>query len=171
MNICQNCGQSNSQESNFCRFCGTRFQQMQKQNDYEVQPPKPYAWKTDEFPVGQQQQHKPNPRNTTHLHNNISNYPQTQNPNPAPLMEHPYGTNPDVSIQQSYYQTQPQMLAQAYRCPRCFSQHFPRYEKKISTAGWIVFAVLLITFFPLFWIGFLIKEDVRICPVCNLKVS
>jgi hypothetical protein len=63
------------------------------------------------------------------------------------------------------------MIAQAYRCPRCFSQHLPRYEKKISTAGWIVFAVLLITFFPLFWIGFLIKEDVRICPMCNLRVS
>jgi hypothetical protein len=27
----------------------------------------------------------------------------------------------------------------------------------------------LITFFPLFWIGFFIKEETRICPVCNFK--
>jgi hypothetical protein len=40
-------------------------------------------------------------------------------------------------------------------------------ERKISNAGWVVFAVLLVTFFPLFWIGFLIKEDVPVCPVCN----
>ncbi|CAN5722507.1 hypothetical protein BH24ACI2_BH24ACI2_16290 [soil metagenome] len=170
MNTCQNCGQTNSQESNFCRFCGTRFGQMQKQTDYEIQTPKPYAWKTDEFQIEKQRQHQPNPRNTTHLHNNLPNFPHQQQ-NPAPPVRHPYGTNPDVAIQQNHYYHQPQMIAQAYRCPRCFSQHLPRYEKKISTAGWIVFAVLLITFFPLFWIGFLIKEDVRICPMCNLRVS
>lgn len=169
MNICQNCGQSNSQESNFCRFCGTRFDQMQAHTDYEIQTPKPYAWKTDEFKIENQRPHQPNPRNTTLLHNNLPNFPPQ--PMPAPLARTPFGTNPEVSLQQSHYHQPPQMLAQAYRCPRCFSQHFPRYEQKISIAGWIVFAVLLITFFPLFWIGFLIKEDVRVCPMCNFRVS
>lgn len=173
MNICQNCGQSNSQESNFCRFCGARFEQMQKQNNYEIQTPKPYAWKTDEFQIEKERLYQPNPRSTTHLHNNLPNNLQ-QNfppmPKPAPLMQTPFGTNPDVTLQQQHYQ-QPPHPVQAYRCPRCFSQYPPRFERKISTAGWIVFSVLLITFFPLFWIGFLIKEDVRICPMCNLRVS
>jgi RNA polymerase subunit RPABC4/transcription elongation factor Spt4 len=170
MNICQNCGQSNSQESNFCRFCGTQFEQMQKQNDYGVQMPRPYAWKTDEFQLEKQPPYQPNPRNTTHLPPNLPTVPQQQQ-YPAPPVRHPYGTNPDISIGHNQYHQQPQMPTQSYRCPRCFSQHFPRYEKKISTAGWVVFAVLLVTFFPLFWIGFLIKEDVRICPMCNLRVS
>jgi hypothetical protein len=51
------------------------------------------------------------------------------------------------------------------------SQFLPRMERRISTAGWITFAVLLVFFFPLFWIGLLIKEDVRICPACNTKIS
>lgn len=167
MNICQNCGQSNSQESNFCRFCGTRFGQKQPQTDYEIQTPKPYAWKTDEFQIEKKRYHQPNPRPTTHL-NSIQHFPP---PKPVPLMPTPFGTNPDFAIQQQQHFHQPPIPVQAYRCPRCFSQYPPRFERKISTAGWIVFAVLLITFFPLFWIGFLIKEDVRICPMCNLRVS
>jgi hypothetical protein len=51
------------------------------------------------------------------------------------------------------------------------SNMMPRLERKISTAGWITFAVLLVFFFPLFWIGLLIKEDVHICPACNTQVG
>ncbi|MGI8669729.1 MAG: LITAF-like zinc ribbon domain-containing protein [Aridibacter sp.] len=66
---------------------------------------------------------------------------------------------------------QPQNMNYAYRCPRCAGQQTPRFERKISTAGWIIFAVLLVVFFPLFWIGLLIKEDVQFCSVCNLRLN
>jgi uncharacterized Zn-finger protein len=57
------------------------------------------------------------------------------------------------------------------RCPFCSSLVAPRIERKISTAGWITFALLLVFVFPLFWIGFLIKENVAYCPVCDAKLS
>ena len=51
------------------------------------------------------------------------------------------------------------------------SKYTPRIERRISTAGWITFAVLLVFFFPLFWIGLLIKEDAVVCQTCNLRVN
>jgi RNA polymerase subunit RPABC4/transcription elongation factor Spt4 len=156
---CQNCGQVNNQSSNFCRFCGTKFASEQLQNGgFEFAPPRPYAWKTDEFQI------------------NESKAKRTQQMNFKQINQvQPLGVPPQFSQQQYAPQQQalayqqPQNLAHKMSCPRCGGQHFPRFERKISTAGWIVFAVLLVTFFPLFWIGFLIKEDVRVCPVCNLK--
>lgn len=65
----------------------------------------------------------------------------------------------------------PQPLSGIYHCPRCGTQSLPVIKRKISTTGWIVFAALLIAFFPLFWIGFFIKEDVRVCPSCGLRVN
>jgi hypothetical protein len=50
------------------------------------------------------------------------------------------------------------------------SQMLPQIERSISTAGWIVFAVLLVVFFPLFWVGLLIKEDVHVCPACKTRL-
>ncbi len=66
---------------------------------------------------------------------------------------------------------QPNNMTYGYHCPRCSSQLLPHYERKISTAGWVVFAILLVIFFPLFWIGLLIKEDVRVCPVCSFRIN
>lgn len=151
---CTNCGQVNTDTSNFCRFCGTKFLQTQMSNEgnYEYSPPRPYSWKTDEFQVGDR---KP---------------PKNQQPNRVQPLPNPYATNQSVPPPALAYQ-QPQNVAYGYRCPRCASQAMPKVVRKISTAGWVVFAVLLVMFFPLFWIGFLIKEDARFCPVCNLKVS
>jgi DNA-directed RNA polymerase subunit RPC12/RpoP len=151
---CHACGQANTGESNFCRFCGARFIQMEKQSDFEIAPPRPYVWKTDEFEVSRAKQ-----RQTEEFRFNELP-PQT-----APVPQgHPFQT------QQLIYQ-KPYGVAKNYACPRCNSQLAPRMERKISNAGWIVFAVLLVTFFPLFWIGFLIKEDVPVCPVCNLRLG
>ena len=150
---CQACGQANSTESNLCRFCGARFTQAQRETDYDFSPPRPYVWKTDEFKTS-----KPQPRKTQQ----IKQVQPLANLNA--LEDEPFKTN------QLAYQNPPQMIS-GYRCQRCSSQLMPRIEKRISSAGWIVFTVLLITFFPLFWVGFLIKEDVRVCPVCNLKAG
>lgn len=151
---CQACGQANSTESNFCRFCGARFPQLEKESNFDFSPPRPYVWKTDEFQTA-----KPNPRKTQQIN-------QVQ-----PLINQmPAAASEPFQTQQLAYQQPAQMISGGYRCPRCASQLLPRIEKRISSAGWIVFTVLLITFFPLFWIGFLIKEDVKVCPVCNFKI-
>lgn len=141
---CQNCGNTNTGESNFCRFCGTRFVQQQPQRPpgYDYAPPRPYSWQTDEFQTKNEARRKAQ---------TMANQPQT-------------GQYPAV---QAY--SAPQPYQQPYHCPNCMSTYLPRMEKRISTAGWIVFAVLLVFFFPLFWIGLLIKEDVLVCQVCNAR--
>ncbi len=149
---CQNCGQTNTETSNFCRFCGTKFLQSQfsNGNNYDNSPPRPYSWKTDEFQVSEKK-----PRRTQQIDRvqPIVNPPMPP-PRPQPL-----------AFQQ------PNQMTYGYHCPRCSSQLLPQYERKISTAGWVVFSVLLVVFFPLFWIGLLIKEDVRVCPVCSFRIS
>lgn len=153
MTPCQNCGKLNSGDTNFCRFCGTKFVHQQRPQEHQSQPPtpsRPYAWKTDEF------QTQTEPRQTAHIDRvqplTEPLYQSNQNYHPAPL---PYQ----------------QHVAGPFRCPRCMSTLPPRIEKRISTGGWITFAVLLVVFFPLFWIGLLMKEDVLVCQTCNLKIE
>jgi RNA polymerase subunit RPABC4/transcription elongation factor Spt4 len=138
---CQNCGQGNAPESQFCRFCGTKFlihQPMQQQNyGYQQQAPRPYSWKSDEF------QTQAEARKTSG---------STYSPQPLASRD-------------------PQFISGNYRCPNCMSQFLPRIERRISTTGWIVFAVLLVVFFPLFWVGLLIKEDVQVCPSCQVRLK
>jgi hypothetical protein len=169
---CQNCGKVNTQASNFCRFCGTKFTAMQNFNaanynpqqnlnngnynpqpnpapvNYEDAPPRPYSWKTDEFQVNDNKNPKAKPIDRVQ---------------PLPNFQ------PQANMGVQPFQQQQQMMGQGFHCPRCASNLYPRITRQISTAGWIVFAVLLLFFFPLFWIGFFIKEDVKICPVCNYK--
>ncbi len=151
---CQNCGQVNTETSNFCRFCGTKFLQSQLSNgnNYDFSPPpRPYSWKTDEFQISENKPQKTQP---------INRVQPLVNPMPPPPRP-----------QSLAYPQQHNNMTYGYHCPRCASQLLPRYERKISTAGWIVFSVLLVVFFPLFWIGLLIKEDVRVCPVCSFRIS
>ena len=138
---CQNCGQANAPESQFCRFCGTKFlvsQQMQQQQNYGYQAPRPYSWKTDEF--------------------------QTQAEARKQTANAAFAAQPLANRDHQY-------MVGNYRCPNCMSQFLPRIERRISTTGWVVFAVFLVLFFPLFWVGLLIKEDVQICPSCNVRLK
>ncbi len=159
---CLNCGQNNTQVSNFCRFCGTKFTQVQhfngnnynpvnnsNNNKYEYAPPRPYSWKTDEFQISDQQKPQKNQINRVQP---LADFQQQQNVAVEPFQ-------------------QPRTMTHNYHCPRCSSQLLPRAVRQISTGGWIVFAVLLVAFFPLFWVGLLIKEEKRVCPVCNLKLQ
>ncbi|MCY7347409.1 MAG: LITAF-like zinc ribbon domain-containing protein [Pyrinomonadaceae bacterium] len=152
---CTNCGQVNTETSHFCRFCGTKFLQTQSSEaqGFEYSPPRPYSWKTDEFQIAENKQPRPQPLNRVQPLPNPVATSQTFQP-PQPLVYQP-----------------PQNFAHNYRCPRCANQIMPQIVKRISTAGWIVFALLMVMFFPLFWIGLLIKEEVRICPVCNFKLG
>src|SRR4030095_16147280 len=122
---CQNCGNFNSAESNFCRSCGTKFviSQPAPQQGYDYSPPRPYVWKTDEF----QTQNEPRKTGTV---------PHNQPTNPFP--NHNYQAQPLVYRQPNPLEQQP------YLCPNCMNRFPPRFERRISTTGWIVFAVLLV---------------------------
>jgi RNA polymerase subunit RPABC4/transcription elongation factor Spt4 len=153
---CQNCGQVNTETSNFCRFCGTKFlqSQMSNQQGYEYAPPRAYSWKTNEFQVAEKKPQK------------------TQTPNRVQPLPNPYSTHQSARPQPLAYQQPNNNMAFGYRCPRCASQAMPNVVRKISPAGWIVFAVLLVMSMGLFcWIGLLIKEDVRLCPACGLRIN
>ena len=141
---CQNCGQGNAPESQFCRFCGTKFmvgqptpQRQPQQQPYDYQAPRPYSWKTDEFQTQAEARKADNSQFS-----------------PQPLATH-----------------DARFMTGSYRCPNCMSQFLPKTERRISTTGWVVFAILLVAFFPLFWIGLLIKEDVLVCPSCNVRLK
>lgn len=57
--------------------------------------------------------------------------------------------------------------APMFRCPMCGDTGAPLQRDKISTAGWVIFAVLLLFCFPLCFIGLLQKEQYRVCGRCN----
>ncbi|MBX7174852.1 MAG: hypothetical protein K1X72_28000 [Pyrinomonadaceae bacterium] len=149
MNKCQNCGQLNTLESNFCRFCGANMAQLQPANQYVVAPPRPYMWKTDEFQI------------------NDKSARSTQQFQQQQLFQ----TNPQLKQNQAMAHQQHGFMAHNFRCPRCGTTNPPFIQRQISTAGWITFAVLLVMTFIFFWVGLLIKEDVRVCSVCGLKLS
>jgi DNA-directed RNA polymerase subunit RPC12/RpoP len=58
-----------------------------------------------------------------------------------------------------------------YRCPRCGTPYLPVMERRVSTAGWVVFSVLLVFTLIFFWVGLLMKEDVAVCPVCRARLN
>ena len=121
--------------------------QPQAANQYVVAPPRPYLWKTDEFQINDKSAPKTQPY---HLQ-------QLQQPNPQ--------------SNQAITQHQRQNFVAGYRCPRCGTQNLPYTKRQISTAGWITFGVLLVMTLIFFWIGLLMKEDVRVCSVCGLKLG
>jgi hypothetical protein len=72
-------------------------------------------------------------------------------------------SSPHASVQP--LRQQPTPLA-TYSCPHCGSTLAPIFDRRISTAGWIVFFTLLIFCLPLCFVGLFIKEDYRKCSWC-----
>jgi DNA-directed RNA polymerase subunit RPC12/RpoP len=108
---------------------------------------RPYSWQTDEF------QTKASGRQRS----TVETFP---------------GLNPQIGAgQMALAQNTPRDMTGNYRCSRCGTHYLPVIERKISTAGWIVFSVLLVFTFFLFWIGLLLKEDVSVCPVCRFRLN
>lgn len=164
---CQHCGKENNHPSNFCRYCGAKFApkvqspapQRPKREDYpqrqqdlpiEQKTPRPYSWKTDEFDLRESSGRKTS---------------QIEDMAFAPPPGDQQMTRPLVA------QHHPAAISHGYRCPRCGTESLPFKTRKISSGGWTVFAILLIFFFPLFWVGFLIKEDVLVCSVCDARLG
>ncbi len=58
-----------------------------------------------------------------------------------------------------------------FECPYCHTDAYPIVRSRISTAGWVVFVVLLIFCFPFCIIGLFIKEDYRVCSACGIRLG
>lgn len=167
---CQNCGQDSSDENSFCRFCGTKFgynQTATAERNFEIQPPSPYSWKTGEFQAEKQEARKTEQFNYPFAAPPDQNYAPT-NFAPNPPLDQYQQNNQPAAIE--HYRQSP-FSNTNFRCPRCGTQMPPRCERKISQAGWIVFAVLLVTTGIFFWIGLLIREDVCVCNNCNFSFN
>ncbi len=150
---CQKCGQGNAEQSQFCRFCGDRLTgnvhpaQPLPQNDFQSAPPRPYAWKTDEYQTQSDRRIRPSTQGQY-------SHQAYDAPGAAPLAYTGHGN-----------------MIGVYRCPNCGTSALPVIERRISTAGWIVFSLLLVFTFIFFWIGLLMKQDVRVCPVCRVTLN
>lgn len=147
---CPKCGQSNSTENRFCRYCGERIPEPAFQPADPMFPNRrPYAWQTDEF---QTQQSK-----RSYAKGTLEQIPlNTDNRTPPSRFMSPNA---------------PRDLSGNYRCPNCGTNYLPVVERRISTAGWVTFSLLLVFTIFFFWIGLLIKEDVSVCPVCRKRLN
>jgi DNA-directed RNA polymerase subunit M/transcription elongation factor TFIIS len=58
-----------------------------------------------------------------------------------------------------------------FECPECGSTYRPITRSEISQSGWIVFAVLLVFFFPLCFLGLLMKDEYRVCADCGRRLG
>jgi len=150
MNQCQNCGKSNTPESQFCRFCGKRFTMLQPEN-YDYRAPRPYAWKTDEFQTQSEAR-------VAHTSDHLTTPTQQ-------AFAHPVYPAPYMAYRG------PQDFTGSYRCPSCGTNYLPVIERRISPAGWLTFSLLLVFTLIFFWVGLLMKEDVPICPICKRRVG
>jgi len=56
-------------------------------------------------------------------------------------------------------------------CPYCRTTKRPKLKSKVSTVGWVVFTVLLLTTCVLSPIGFLIRDYYRICSQCKITLG
>lgn len=167
MNPCQNCGKINTAETNFCRFCGTKFMLggPVPVNPYDHEAPKPYGWKTDEFQT-QNEARRTIPIDETRP---IRSGAPMGTPQMHPAAR--VGQNPAVQFRGPLMHKDNFAIDPNYRCPNCGCSYLPIIERRISTAGWIVFATLPLFTFIFFWVGLLMKEEVAICPVCRLKMN
>ena len=149
-NTCNNCGQANAIESKFCRFCGHPMPDPYFQPADPMANRRPYSWQTDEFQTNASKRHPARPT--------VENFPKA---NLAAQFHAPQGLMVNT----------PQDLTGNYRCPNCGTHYLPVVDRRVSTAGWITFAALLVFTVVFFWIGLLIKEDVSVCPVCKYRLN
>ncbi len=58
-----------------------------------------------------------------------------------------------------------------YACPYCGTNSPPIWKSEVSTIGWIVFAVLLVTTCIFCWVGLFIRDQYRVCSRCRVRLG
>jgi hypothetical protein len=56
-------------------------------------------------------------------------------------------------------------------CHHCGYRGPPKYWSKVSTGGWILLVLLILSVIgaPFFWIGLLLKTGGKMCPACYAR--
>lgn len=96
--------------------------------------------------------------------------PQATQQQPPEYAPPPYGWADSSALPATQPYAAPPAAA-GYRCPRCNAAYLPIVEKKISSEGMLIFILLLFFCFPLCWIGLLMKQESRVCPVCHANLG
>lgn len=170
---CAKCGMQNVDGGKFCRFCGAAILQTSAGGG---DTRRPYSWQSEEYPAldrtqdlpSQQTQVLPNPRPQYHQQPQYQQRPQQQQQTPPrTLHQQPQNAQPMAVFGQPQY---PQQHYGHLYCNHCRMQVIPNMQRQISQAGWIVFAILLVTTVFFFWIGLLIREDATLCPNCKRRI-
>jgi hypothetical protein len=112
---------------------------------------RPYSWQTDEFQAKSDSRRGARPT--------VEHFPAAAN------------LRPQYVQPQGLVVNTPLDLTGNYRCPNCGTHYLPVIERRVSTAGWITFALLLVFTVIFFWIGLLMREDVSVCPVCKFRLN
>ncbi|MBK9031926.1 MAG: hypothetical protein IPL61_11470 [Myxococcales bacterium] len=137
--ICPTCEVASAPGAVFCARCGASFVGLRDL------PPEPYRAQGASAP----QPYQPQP------------YPPQPYP-PQPYPPQPYPPQPYAMVP-----VMPMAMA-PWRCMRCGYAGQAMMVQKISSGGWVLFAVLLLFFFPLCWIGLLMKDTRCQCPMCRV---
>lgn len=56
-----------------------------------------------------------------------------------------------------------------FACPYCRHEGMPIVRRRVSAAGWIFILITLLICFPIFWVGFFMREEQRSCAACGIK--
>lgn len=57
-----------------------------------------------------------------------------------------------------------------FSCPYCQSRQPPMSKSEVSTVGWIVCVILLVTTCFFFWVGLLIRDKFSVCSSCKSRL-
>ncbi len=58
-----------------------------------------------------------------------------------------------------------------FSCPYCQTHAPPIWKSEVSSIGWIVFAILLVTTCVFCWIGLFIRDRYRVCSQCRIRLE
>lgn len=58
-----------------------------------------------------------------------------------------------------------------FTCPYCGTHSPPQWKSEVSTIGWIVFAILLVTTCVFCFVGLFIRDKYRVCSKCRIRLG
>jgi hypothetical protein len=80
-------------------------------------------------------------------------------------------------MQSPYQPYQPKYVQQpppvGFMCPSCLTTAPPLTASKVSTTGWVIFALLFLSCFGtvLSWFGLMFREHYKVCSQCGIKLG
>ncbi len=170
MIVCVNCGQINETAASRCLRCGaSSFEYPSYLGSVGSAPSAPVPGSSPPPappPKPVSPPHRPPPPSPYRTPYGTS---QPFTPPPAPMPTVPPSGSPTVP----YIPPLPiqPVVVGGFVCPYCRTNLPPRLTSRVSPAGWVIFALLLLLCWPLFWVGFLIREEGLRCRNCGRQLA